>query len=64
MSELHLYTFVDEDGQESTYCTERPLDAKEYARTYSMLCYDNTFIWDDREPAWDFRPKKEQGGDE
>lgn len=64
MSELHVYTFEDENGHEQSYCTERALEAKEYARTYNMLCYDNTYVWDERVPAWDFRPQKEEDGND
>jgi hypothetical protein len=54
MATITVYAFENEDGQEDTFTTTDPNEAKERGQRYSMRVIGHEYEWSDSETAWDF----------
>jgi hypothetical protein len=51
---LHLYTFEEKDGTESSFSTQNFEEASTFAQKYRMKLIDNTYEFEDSELVEDY----------
>lgn len=56
---VSMYSFADKNGNDQNFTTFNPIEAKEHARQWNLICYENEFEYSDSTIAWDFTESEE-----